>query len=148
MINIDEAIKRSEEVERKKRELYDICPATETEWLHCDGTKNCKTMLYGENKGCLKLAEEHKQIAEWLKELKKLKKLASCEDCVSRKAAKEDAWNLCLETSYDNEKVVEMLDDLPSVKPVACIGTVKFSKEDMQELVDDAVKELVLENAR
>jgi hypothetical protein len=27
---------------------------------------------------------------------------------------------LCLETSYDNEKVVEMLDDLPPVKPVAC----------------------------
>jgi uncharacterized protein YeeX (DUF496 family) len=72
----------------------------------------------------------------------------NCEDAVSRKVAKENALNLCLETSYDNEKVVEMLDDLPSVKPVVCIGTVKFSKEDMQKIVDDAVKELVLENAR
>lgn len=67
----------------------------------------------------------------------------NCEDAVSRKAAKEDAWNLCLETSYDNEKVVEMLDDLPSVKPVACIAKVTFNKEDMQKIVDEEVKELI-----
>jgi len=86
--------------------------------------------------------------ADNCKKIIKILKQEHCEDCVSRKVAKEYAWNLCLETSYDNEKVVEMLDDLPSVKPVACIGTVKFSKEDMQKIVDDAVKELVLENAR
>ena len=40
-----------------------------------------------------------------------------CEDCISRKTAKEKAWGLCLETGYDNERVVEMLDDLPSVRP-------------------------------
>jgi len=40
-----------------------------------------------------------------------------CEDAVSREKAKEEAWSLCLETSYDNEKVVEMLDDLQSVAP-------------------------------
>jgi len=79
-----------------------------------------------------------RDVADLLEALEK----ESCEDCVSRKVAKENALNLCLETSYDNEKVVEMLDDLPSVKPVACIGTVKFSKEDMQKIVDDAVKEL------
>ena len=40
-----------------------------------------------------------------------------CEDMVSRAEAKELAWGLCLETCYDNEKVIEMLDDLPSVTP-------------------------------
>ncbi len=34
---------------------------------------------------------------------------------VSRTEAKKLAWDLELETYYDNEKVVEMLDELPSV---------------------------------
>jgi hypothetical protein len=66
----------------------------------------------------------------------------NCEDAVSRKVAKENALNLCLETSYDNEKVVEMLDDLPSVKPVACIAKVTFSKEDMRKIVDEEAEKL------
>lgn len=41
-----------------------------------------------------------------------------CVDAVSRAEAKKLAWDLELETCYDNEKVVEMLDDLPSVTPV------------------------------
>ena len=39
------------------------------------------------------------------------------EDCISRAKAIEKADNLCLETGYDNEKVIEMLNDLPSVTP-------------------------------
>ena len=39
----------------------------------------------------------------------------SCEDAISRKEAKKLAWDLELETCYDNERVVEMLDDLSSV---------------------------------
>ena len=135
MINIDEAIRGEEAVADACKEQANMCDLNDP---------YARNVAY-ENGKC---AERHKQIAEWLKELKKLKEQEHCEDCVSRKVAKENALNLCLETSYDNEKVVEMLDDLPSVKPVACIGTVKFNKEDMQELVDDAVKELVLENAR
>lgn len=42
-----------------------------------------------------------------------------CVDAVSRAEAKKLAWDLELETCYDNEKVVEMLDELPSVTP-AC----------------------------
>ena len=41
-----------------------------------------------------------------------------CEDAVSREEAKKLAWDLELEMYYDNEKVVEMLDELPSVTPV------------------------------
>jgi hypothetical protein len=53
----------------------------------------------------------------------------NCEDAISRKVAKENALNLCLETSYDNEKVVEMLDDLPPVKPVQKKG--KFENKNV-----------------
>ena len=38
-------------------------------------------------------------------------------DTISRTEAKKLAWDLELETCYDNEKVVEMLDELPSVTP-------------------------------
>lgn len=57
-----------------------------------------------------------------------------CEDCVSRKVAKEKAWNLCLETGYDNEKVVEMLDDLPTVRPTHRKG--KWIKRGTEEKID------------
>lgn len=39
------------------------------------------------------------------------------QDCISREEAINEADNLSLETSYDNEKVEQMLRDLPPVKP-------------------------------
>lgn len=69
-MTIDEAIKHAEEVAREQEELYRLCPASESEIFHCDGTKDCKTLKNGKNKGCQKCAEEHRQLAEWLKELK------------------------------------------------------------------------------
>ena len=39
-------------------------------------------------------------------------------DAVSRKQAIEEADKLCLETGYDNEKVIEMLNELPSATPI------------------------------
>ena len=72
-----------------------------------------------------------------------------CEDAVSREDLIDKLENI--DKRYGSDfywEVRKIVDSLPSVKPVVCIGTVKFNKEDMQELVDDAVKELVLENAR
>ena len=40
-----------------------------------------------------------------------------CDDYISRAKAIEEADKLCLETDYDNEQVIEMLNDLPSVTP-------------------------------
>lgn len=55
--------------------------------------------------------EDYGEVEEIIKALKQ----KPCEDAISRKEAKKLAWDLELETCYDNEKVVEMLDDLPSV---------------------------------
>jgi len=52
-MTLDRAIKSCEEIVEKQKELYNLC--------------------YGKNKGCLKIAEEHRQISEWLKELKRLR---------------------------------------------------------------------------
>lgn len=55
------------------------------------------------------------EIIKNLEEISKILEQESCEDAISRKEAKKLAWDLELETCHDNEKVVEMLDDLPSV---------------------------------
>lgn len=72
-MTIDEAIQHAEEVAEKQEELYRLCPASESEMSHCDGTKDCKTLKSGKNKGCQKCAEEHRQLVEWLKDYKQLK---------------------------------------------------------------------------
>lgn len=70
-MTLDEAIKHAEEVAEEQKELYRLCPASESEIFHCDGTKDCKTLENGKNKGCQKCSEEHRQLAEWLRELKR-----------------------------------------------------------------------------
>ena len=73
-MTIDEAIRHCGEVVKKQEELYRICPASESEMLHCNGTKDCRVLKNGKNKGCQKCAAEHRQLARWLKELKQLRK--------------------------------------------------------------------------
>ena len=73
-MTIDEAIRHCGEVAEEQEELYRICPASESETSHCNGTKDCRTLKNGKNKGCQKCAAEHRQLARWLKELKQLRK--------------------------------------------------------------------------
>lgn len=67
-------------------------------------------------------AEEHKQLAEWLKDYKKLKEQEPCEDAISRKAVLEmaksyntDRWDMYTPLVVD----VEDIEELPSVIPQA-----------------------------
>lgn len=79
-MTIDEAIRHCVEVAEKQKELYRICPASESEMLHCNGTKDCRVLKNGKNKGCQKCAAEHRQLARWLKELKQLRKQENNEE--------------------------------------------------------------------
>ena len=69
-MTIDEAIRHCGEVAEEQEKLYRICPLSESEMCHCDGTKDCRVLKNGKNKGCKKCAEEHRQLAGWLEELK------------------------------------------------------------------------------
>lgn len=77
-----------------------------------------------------------------------LEEAEPCEDAVSRKdvikAIDRHTFGtddgLCLD-----EDISIILEELPHVKPVACIAKVNFSKEDMQEIVDKRVKEIEME---
>ena len=73
-MTIDEEIRHCVEVAEKQEALYRICPASESELFYCNGTKDCRVLKNGKNKGCQKCAEEHRQLAGWLKELKQLRK--------------------------------------------------------------------------
>jgi hypothetical protein len=69
-MTIDEAIKHAEEVAEKQKSDWAQCPRSEQE-PKCSGLGIC---TIDKSDGCLKSAEEHRQVAEWLKELKMYKK--------------------------------------------------------------------------
>ena len=66
-MTLDEAIKHCEEVAEEQSRLYSLCPCP------CDGTKNCMSLKNGKDMGCTKCAADHRQLAEWLRELKDLR---------------------------------------------------------------------------
>jgi len=71
-MTLDEAIKHEEEVAKEQRELFSLCPVPSD---MCDPSKDCVSLKNGKNKGCLKCAEEHRQLAEFLKDYKRLKEV-------------------------------------------------------------------------
>ena len=71
MLSIDEAIAHAREVAEEQRELFRLCPHPSQE---CNGADICKC-LKNKHDGCIKCAEEHEQLAEWLEELKALRLL-------------------------------------------------------------------------
>lgn len=71
MLSIDEAISHAREVAEEQRELFRLCPYPSQE---CNGADICKC-LKNKHDGCIKCAEEHEQLAEWLEELKALRLL-------------------------------------------------------------------------
>lgn len=73
-MTIDEAIQHCEEVAQENEKQYSGCP------MKYDGA-------YANNgKSACKCAKEHRQLAEWLKELKQLREQEPCEDAISRQA--------------------------------------------------------------
>lgn len=64
-MTIDEAIKHYLEAAEEQSKLYSLCPCP------CDGTKDCMCLENGKDMGCTKCAAEHRQLAEWLTELKR-----------------------------------------------------------------------------
>ncbi len=84
------------------------------------------------------------------------KAIKECEDCVSRKAvideiksmsnANPSYWNKC--DVIDREDLIDGIQTLQSVTPVSCIAKITFDKDDLQKLVDEKVKEIVVERKK
>jgi len=74
-MSLDEAINHCEDVAVRHRLNFDLCPSAHLVWTHnpielCDGATDCRILEHGKDKGCLKCAKEHDQLAKWLRELK------------------------------------------------------------------------------
>ena len=114
MLSIDEAIAHAREVAEEQRELFRLCPYPSQE---CNGADICKC-LKNKHDGCIKCAEEHEQLAEWLEELKAIKDGSipiihgkaelELHDKVIRNEAIDDAKSVILQT-LDNEILVDTL---------------------------------------
>ena len=102
-MTIDEAIRHCVEVAEEQEGLYRICPASESEMSHCNGTKDCRVLKNGKNKGCQKCAAEHRQLARWLKELKQLRKQTKTGRWIpcSEKLPEERDWYLAVFEEVD-----------------------------------------------
>lgn len=107
-MTIEETIKNEEELAKENEELYRLCPASESDMFHCDGIKDCKSLKNGKNKGCQKCADEHRQLAEWLKELKAHRD--AWEKCI--KEIKEWYWNADKQAIAKDPCVVDAMIDL------------------------------------
>lgn len=112
-LTLDEAIKHCEEVVEKNENKAQ-------EWHK--QTKNrvvnfCEKAIQAEN-DCIECADEHKQLAEWLIELKQFKEQESCEDVVSREEAIRVLKENC--SHWDTNVMLidiatDLLKKLPSV---------------------------------
>ena len=75
MLSIDEAIAHARKVAEEQRELFRLCPYPSQE---CNGADICKC-LKNKHDGCIKCAEEHEQLVEWLEELKAYREIGTVE---------------------------------------------------------------------
>lgn len=66
-MTLEEAIKHCEEVAEENEKEFRLCPYPSQE---CNGSQDCRCLENGSGKGCLRCAAEHRQLAEWLRELK------------------------------------------------------------------------------
>lgn len=89
---------------------------------HCEevAEEHTKYNFYGGYESCDECASEHRQLAEWLRELKAYKEQQPCEDCISRKEALKVMCDKCpmynCVTSCSSYRHIEKL---PSLTPKA-----------------------------
>lgn len=120
------------------------------EGIRCAMCTNSMKSDSGCDGGCRVDEDMYKKVMDTIKN--QMFSRPTSEDCVSRKTVFEtiDDCNsdglkgiFC---SYDDgERFKEYIKKLPPVTPTHCIATVKFSKEDMRELIDEKMKDIVVE---
>lgn len=71
-MTLEEAIIHAEEVAEENEVEFRLCPYPSQE---CRGDQDCRCLENGSSKGCLKCAAEHRQLAEWLRELKERREI-------------------------------------------------------------------------
>lgn len=116
-MTLDEAIKHAEEKAEEQQLLaYNL--------KQCKDYGNPKSTITRGVIECETCADEHRQLAEWLKDYKRLKEQEPSEDCIARQPL-IDNWNDCadmLMDEGDSGVVMRWILDVPSVTPVRKVG--------------------------
>ena len=88
MLSIDEAIAHAREVANTQRGKSGICLQNGLECEHFSD--------------CLKCAEEHEQLAEWLEELKAYREIGTVEECKNSVLDIQKAYNKAIDDFAEN----------------------------------------------
>lgn len=97
-MTLESAIKHCEDVAEEKEKDFSLCPYPSQE---CNGSQDCRCLKNGSGKGCLKCAKEHRQLAEWLIELKRADTLLKATyDLLNKQLGNYCVLNLIAETVY------------------------------------------------
>ena len=104
-MTLDEAIKHAEEVAEKFEGLHE----------RYENMDEDRLLFRVEENECKNCAKEHRQLANWLKELKQLREQKPCEDCISREALLDKKWDVPYEGKYIQVVDVGDIKELPSV---------------------------------
>ena len=118
-MTLDEAIKHAEEVAYQK----DLESGFETD-------NERYAMTDKERTACKECADEHRQLAEWLRELKRLKEQEPCEDAISRKVVLNKIKEVCFSREKEwidfrvsqgsngqRDFIIKFIESLPPVTP-------------------------------
>ena len=119
MLSIDEAIAHAREVAEEQRETFRLCPYPSQE---CNGADICKC-LKNKHDGCIKCAEEHEQLAEWLEELKAYREIGTVEECKNSVLDIQKAYNKaiddCKELTFREVVYCDSLNDRTEFRELA-----------------------------
>ncbi len=120
-MTLDEAIKHAEEVAKVKEREAKI-NRNHGGWAYDNEATKCSAC-----------AKEHRQLAEWLKDYKRLREQKLCNDCISRQAT-VDAFNAFAdEVNQDTDihEAIEIVLNLPSVTPAEKVGHWEWKQYDI-----------------
>jgi hypothetical protein len=117
-MTIEEAIKRAEETAIGEDELckrYDRASGY--------SRSHDETIRTTDAKRCEKIAQEHRQLAEWLKDYKRLLENSSeiptgSDDCISRQAVEDAMYDATRAMDLNYGQIMDYIDNLPSVTPI------------------------------
>ena len=116
-MTLDEVIKHCEEV-------VDLCEDSVSKYDMTDALESHFACQDGE------CAEKHRQLAEWLRELKRLKEQEPCEDAISRKVVLNKIKEVCFSREKEwidfrvsqgsngqRDFIIKFIESLPPVTP-------------------------------
>lgn len=139
-MTLEEAIKHAEGVAKENQRVVDtgiVFDDVTIDMLYCDDTEVIEEHLANYQR----CADRHRQLAEWLKDYKRLLEQQPCDDAIGRQAVHEtiERWagSMNVLVALPTREIRPLLDsihDLPSVNPQPKTGHWKYAEQLQAEI--------------